>query len=286
MFSWYEYALLALLLLGAQRFLYKVAAEKKYQTTWITFSFMATVTFLSAGVYFFQQKPVDAPWILFGVSLVNSGAFLLATVAHIEALKYLPTHTVYTIIRLNVVVIVILSILIFQDKLGGIQVVGILFAVGAMMILTREVQRENVVSSKSRKGFVLALIALVAGAAASISSKFAALYTDKMAFMALSYLISMFGALGLKHWFQKEDVGGGFIKSLPIGVAMGILNFAGFYAFLTALTTGPLSIIAAITGMHFVIAILLSMLIYKEKISRIGFAGVCLTIVSILLLKL
>jgi hypothetical protein len=26
--TWYEYALLALLLLGAQRFLYKVAAEK------------------------------------------------------------------------------------------------------------------------------------------------------------------------------------------------------------------------------------------------------------------
>jgi uncharacterized membrane protein len=107
-----------------------------------------------------------------------------------------------------------------------------------------------------------------------------------MAFMALSYLISMFGALGLKRRFQKEDAEGGFLKSLPIGVAMGVLNFAGFYAFLTALTTGPLSIIAAITGMHFVIAILLSTLLYKEKVSRIGVAGVCLTVISILLLKL
>jgi multidrug transporter EmrE-like cation transporter len=128
---------------------------------------MATVTLLSAGVFFFQQKPIDALWILFGVSLVNSGAFLLATVTHIEALKHLPTHTVYTIIRLNVVVIVILSILIFNDQLGAIQLVGILFAVGAMVLLTRQVQGDTVVSLKIRKGFVLSLIAVLAGAAAS-----------------------------------------------------------------------------------------------------------------------
>lgn len=283
--TWYEYTLLALLLLGTQRFLYKVTAEKRYQTTWTTFSFMSTVTFLSAVIFFFQQKPIDAPWILLGVSFINSAAFLLATVTHIEALKYLPTHTVYTIIRLNVVVVVILSMLIFHDQLGWIQAVGILLAMGAMVLLTQEVRENKVVASNRKKGFVLALMSLVAGAAAAISSKTAALYTDKMAFIALSYLMGMFGALGLRRWFHQKEGNGGFLNSLPLGVAMGILNFAGFYAFLAALTTGPLSIIAAITGMHFVIAIVLSRLVYKEKISRIGFTGVCLTILSILLLK-
>lgn len=284
--TWYEYALLALLLLGSQRFLYKVAAEKKYQTAWTTFSFMATVTLLSTVVFFFQETSHSDLSKLFWISLINSGAFLIGTVTHIEALKYLPTHTVYTIIRLNVVVIVVLSILIFQDQLGWMQGLGILFAVGAMVLLTREARGEAVISPKSQKGIFFALISLGAGAAAAISSKFAAMYTDKMAFIALSYFMGMLGALGLKQWSRKKDTDGGFLKTLPIGVAMGLLNFAGFYAFLTALTTGPLSVIAAITGMHFVIAIVLSMLIYKEKISRIGIAGVCMTIISILLLKL
>ncbi len=284
--TWYEYALLALLLLGIQRFLYKVAAEKSYQTAWTTFSFMATVTLISGGFFLFQGAQVKAPGNLFFVSLVNSGAFLLATVTHIEALKYLSAHTVYTIIRLNVVVVVLLSMLIFQDRLEWLQGVGVCFAVGAMVVLSREVQHERGVPSKSRKGFFLALVALMAGAAAAVSSKFAALYTNKMAFIALSYLMGTVGALGMQHWTQKGLTGGGFLRSLPIGIAMGILNFAGFYAFLMALTTGPLSIIAAITGMHFVIAIVLSRVIYNEKISRIGIAGICLTVLSILLLKL
>lgn len=54
--SWYFPALLALLLLGIQRFFYKVAAENKYPTEWVTFSFMATVTLLSAGAYFSRDQ--------------------------------------------------------------------------------------------------------------------------------------------------------------------------------------------------------------------------------------
>jgi drug/metabolite transporter (DMT)-like permease len=67
---------------------------------------------------------------------------------------------------------------------------------------------------------------------------------------------------------------------------MGGFNFAGFYLFLYALERGPLSLIAAMVGMHFVIAIVLSAVIFHEKIKPAGFAGILLTVISILLIRI
>ena len=66
---------------------------------------------------------------------------------------------------------------------------------------------------------------------------------------------------------------------------MGVLNFFGFYAFLTALETGPLSIIALITGMHFVIAVVLSVLLYREKMNSRRVLGIVLTLLAVFLMQ-
>ena len=49
--SWYTFAIIALFLMGVQRFLYKVSAEKRCNTAWTTFSFMATVAILSSILF-------------------------------------------------------------------------------------------------------------------------------------------------------------------------------------------------------------------------------------------
>ena len=61
---------------------------------------------------------------------------------------------------------------------------------------------------------------------------------------------------------------------------MGLINFVGFYFLLRALSVGPLSIIISITGMYFVIAIILSAWIYKERLTIFGIAGIVLTVIS------
>jgi uncharacterized membrane protein len=53
-----------------------------------------------------------------------------------------------------------------------------------------------------------------------------------------------------------------------------------------ALSKGPLSLVASITGMHFVVSVLLSILIYREKLTSARVVGFFLTILSIVLLSL
>lgn len=284
--SWYVPALLALLLIGIQRFFYKVAAERKYPTEWVTFSFMATVTLLSAGAYFSKHHHEASIGILLAVALINSASFLVATVSHIEALKYVPANIAYSIIRLNVLVVAVFSIFYFKEQISLLQILGLLVAVVAMILLTTQMGADTTTAKRRRQGAVFIFLALLGGSTASVSSKFAAMYSDKFAFMALSYLIGMIGSLGITKALSYDKARQKRSAAVGLGILMGGFNFAGFFAFLYALERGPLSLIAAIVGMHFVIAIVLSAVIYHEKIKPVGLLGILLTVISIILIRI
>ena len=283
---WYLYSILALLLMGTQRFLYKVSAERGCNTAWTTFSFMATVTVLSFAAYLIIRPPVPDILLLLLIGFLNSASFAMGTISHMEALKHLPAGVVYPVIRLNAVIVVVFSILFFHDRVSRFQVLGIIVAMTVIYILTRSVQGEQETCGSRRLGFVLVAIALASGAVASVTSKFATIYTDKIAFMAVSYFLGTLFSFGLRKRLETGASTSNLRDALLIGLFMGLLNFVGFYCFLQALGTGPMSVIVSIMGMHFVIGILLSAVIYKERLTGLRILGIGLTIVSVLLLRL
>ncbi len=88
--NWYALSMIALFLMGIQRFLYKVSAQRGCNSSWTTFTFMGTVTFLSAISLFISCETLaPIPFLVF-IALVNSLSFTLATMTHMEALKHLP----------------------------------------------------------------------------------------------------------------------------------------------------------------------------------------------------
>ena len=246
---------------------------------------MATVALLSSVLFFFRRE--SAPNLVYSLimGILNSGAFLLATMMHIEALKRLPASIVYSIIRLNVVVVVLFSIIYFQDRPTLNQFAGIVLAAIVILLLTRQAGAEGPSVSQNKRGLILVFVSLFCGAIASISSKFAAMHTNPLSFMAISYLFSTLFAIGFRNRLQHGPVHAKIKEALAIGFSIGIVNFAGYYALLKALSIGPLSIVISIIGLHFVIAILLSILIYKEKLTPSVITGISLTILSVILLR-
>lgn len=284
-FGWFNLAVLSLLLLGSQRFLYKVSAERQCNTAWTTFSFMGTVSILSTSVFVVSKTALDRPLFLLFISFVNSAAFLTATMTHIEALKNIPTSVAYPIIRLNAVIVVLFGIFYFNDRLTRYQAAGILLAMAVMIMLTREVQAREGIFKKKGRGMAFVFISMMAGAVASISSKFAALHTDTVAFIAVSYIMSTVFSYMLKDRMETDSTKKNHREALFLGVVMGLVNFGGYYSFLKALSTGPLSIVVSITGMHFVISVTLSAIIFHEKLTPLRVIGVCMTVLSIVLLR-
>jgi len=283
--NWYVLSMVTLVLMGMQRFLYKVSAERECNTAWTTFSFMATVTVLSVVFFLSLKESVSDARMLLLTAGINSASFVLGTITHIEALKNVPSGVVYPIIRLNLVVVVLFSILFLHERVSLHQVLGILLAIGVIVILTRDTEEVKGSVRSVRKGLFLVFVSLVSGSVASISSKFAAVYSNKLGFMALSYFLGTVFSAALIRKSGKEGARGNRKDAIRIGLLMGLINFVGFYTFLAALSVGPLSIIVSITGMHFVIAVVLSVIVYKEKLSGMRIVGMGLATASILFLR-
>ena len=283
--NWYILSMISLIFMGTQRFLYKVSAQRGCNTAWTTFTFMGTVTVLSVIFLFFTPEPVSGIPFLLLISLVNSVSFTAATMTHIEALNYLPSSVAYPIIRLNAAVVVIFSILFFSDRPSGYQVIGILIAILVVTLLAREPDDQETSSRDIQKGFFLVAVCVVCGATASISSKYAAIHSNKMAFMALSYLMGTLFSFAFREHLETKPEGTGHADAVIIGIVMGLLNFVGFYAFLSALAIGPLSIIISIMGLHFVIPVILSTVIYSERLTPFRILLVLMTVVSVIFLK-
>ncbi|EFK10125.1 putative membrane protein [delta proteobacterium NaphS2] len=284
--NWYTFATIALLFLGVQRFLYKVSAERRCNSAWTSFSFMATVALLSTILFFALDEKVRNFGFLLFIAFANSLTFFIATMSNMEALKHIPASVAYPVIRLNAAIVVIFSIFYFGDNLSLFQFTGILLAMCAVVILARDTAEKNEIAKNTRIGFLFVGISILAGALAAISSKFAALHANKMAFMATSYTMATLMSFAFRKKAQSADANTNHRDALLIGFFMGLINLAGFYCYLKALSTGPLSIVTSVTAMHFVIAIILSVLIYREKLNRWRITGIFLTIASIVLLRL
>jgi len=247
---------------------------------------MTTVTLLSAILFLVSNALLtNIPFLLF-IACVNGIAFVLGTVTHIEALKYLPAGVAYPLIRLNAVIVIIFSIIFFNDRVSAYQVIGIVLALIVMVILSRQPEDQNLPTGNSRRGLILVAIALLSSAVASISCKFAAVHTNRLAFMAVSYFWGTLFSLGLTKRKMAEEADPDHTEALLLGFIMGLLNFLGFYSFLKALSLGALSLIVSITGLHFVIAIVLAVLIYKEALTPARVFGILLAIVAVVFLRI
>jgi len=284
--NWFFLTVVCFFLYGIQRFLYKVSAERNCNTALTTLSFMGTVALLSSVFWFSSDEALkNLTWLL-ALAAINSLTFFVDTVVTIEALRYLPTTIVYPMTRMNTVLVVIFSLLYFKDSLNGYQVTGIILAISVILTLTRFSEEDRKMSRDFRKGFLLIGLAVVSGAVAAVSSKFAALYTNSMAFIALTYSLSMLFSLGLQKPFEKGGASRRYGEALLIGLLVGLVNFAAFVALLQALKTGPLSIIVPVVGMNFVLANILAVVFYREKLTILKTSGILMTVLSLLLMKL
>jgi len=281
MSPWYLYSIAALLLLGGQRFLYKVAAERNCSSPLTTAVFMGTVTILSTVLFFVSGENAGSLVTLGLLSLVNAAAFALATVAHMEALRHLPATVTFPLTRLSLLVVVLFSLLYFGERLAPLQWAGVLAGLAVVGVLAGEAGAAVRPDGSRRTGLLLVGLCILGGALAAISSKLAAIATSKAAFMALSYLLATGFSLAIDRRWGRKKSDGNRAEALRLGVVMGLLNFCGFYAFLTALETGPLSVIALISGMHFVIAIALSLLLYRERMTPRRLLGIGLTLLAV-----
>lgn len=316
MIGWYTYALMSLVCYGLQGFLYKVSAKKECDTAWTMFFFMSTVSILAAGSFFWvgEKGGEMVPFLI--LSVLNAIFFFIVTMASMEALKYVPTNVFYPIMRSSVVLVILFSVLYIGERPSIIQGLGMAISLFVIVFLSGKREREMIPKTDYGRAIVLIPIAFLAGAVVTVVIKYASDLDARYAFIVFSYGINAVLSFLLLDKLQGENEPPPSVppkerssignrspsrhrrnsisritnrdkrKPMIIGVAIGIVNFLGFVTLLRAFASGPLSIAATLIGMAFVIPIVLSFIIYKERITLPRVAAILLAIGATVLLGL
>ena len=281
------FTFIALFAFGFQTFLYKVSAARNCNTAKTTLSFMITVFILSFAFWIITKQPLGEIKFLIFFAVINAIAFLATTTTRINALKYIPTSISYPIIRVSTIFVVAFSILYFKDSLSYYQFAGIILAVAVVFILYRNDKEDKIKNFKL--GLSLTLIAMITSALTTTAQKFAAIHVNKLSYITLSYIINIFLVLILNKQIAgkvKSNTQKSKRDAWMIGFLIGLFNFVGFFCVLQAYSMGPLSIIAPLHDLNFVIAIILATIVYKEKLTKRRILGVILSVVSVVLLSI
>jgi transporter family protein len=75
------------------------------------------------------------------------------------------------------------------------------------------------------------------------------------------------------------------IPGFTLSLAIGILGFFGAFMYLVAVSRGPLTLVAPVTALYPMIAILLGIIFFQEALSIKQGIGIALSLVSIYLIS-
>jgi bacterial/archaeal transporter family protein len=130
---------------------------------------------------------------------------------------------------------------------------------------------------------LLTILTLLAWGFWAFLPKIAIRYIDPysaMVYQALGGILVGFGVLIFMKFKVQFNIPG-----FSYGLAVGLLGFIGAFLYLLAVSKGPLSLVAPISAMYPIFAILLSLIFLNEAVSPRQGVGIALSVVAMYLIS-
>ncbi len=282
--DWFILVILATVLFGLQSFIYQRIAIKNANKYLVTFIFLFTVFALTLIVNFVQGISfINLPKTIVLASLFAI-FFYIVTILQMKALEYLPSNLVFPITSSSVFLTVLYSLFFFRESLSLFQGTGIILIFTSLVLIKRSIPEKDK-KVNGLRGFIIALIVIIPASGMAIVNKYAATGTSLLSFILLNYLFSSIIAL-TAFSIKRPKVEINLRTSLLLGVFLGVINFVAYFAFLSAMQVGPLSIISPIQSMFVLVTVFLSKIFHKEELKFKQLFLVCLSIIGVVLLRI
>jgi len=288
--EWFVYTLASTIIYGIINFTYKAAAVHDLPSHRIINISAATVSVISLLlIVFLKSEFTNWQDILFFAG-INSAFFGLGSVVKIQSLKYIPTSFAFPIGKLNSVLLIIYAIFLFGDNPTIREWSGIVLSFGVLAFISLNIKSDAKVGDRKLqyKGLAFAVIGAFSTSISMLAGKYASSEVPKLNYIFVSYtLVFVYTTIiGQTFYRQQKDKKKQKKKIYSYGFIAGILNFGGYFLVLMAFETGPLSLIQGISSNAFIIPVILSVIIFREKFTIKNAIVIMLSIISILLIKL
>lgn len=221
-------------------------------------------------------------WCFFGSGVCSLVFFSLC---YFEAIKLSSMSVAAVLLYLAPVFVMLMSALLFKDKITLLKILAIFFSVGGCAFVS------GIAGGVLNVSLIAVLYGVGSGfgyALYSIFSKYAlkygyssltiTAYTFLFAFLALVFIADL-GKVGSVAFLNAQNTA----LSLLTGVVSAVIPYVLYTKGLEYIQAGKASVIASVEP---VCATVLSVLIYEEKLGAVQVVGIFLVIFSIVLLEL
>lgn len=250
--------------------------------TIVVLAFSVLMTFITGA--FQDLHLITAKSILF---LILSGLATGASwICYFKALSMGDVNKVVPIDKSSTVLSVLLAVIFFQETNNlFVKLIGtLLLAVGIFLMV--EKQKSTVVHEK-RQWVVYAVLSAVFASLTSILAKIGIENVDSnlattirtCIVLIMAWLIVF--AKGKQNQIKKIDK-----KELLFICLSGIATGASWLCYYYAIQNGIVSVVVPIDKLSVVVSILFSYIVFKEKLSKKAFAGLCLMVAGTLLMAI
>ncbi len=280
--DWFALSLIAMVLYGIQNFIYKIVAEKNLNTGLVLMSSFTTAGVLSGVLLYFNFVPLAGIHI-FVFAAIQASFYLMSRYVKIESFRYLPTVVALPISRTHFAITALLGIIILKEQYTQNTILGISLFLIVVLILSGNNAKKGITAPNFRAGFALAVATAIFTTVSEFMVKIAATQYNVLLFMFLSYvwLILPSHLLNLKQGSSKSNR-----KScIVFGFLIGLFNFASFFTVMSALKTGPASVIFPVIGLNMLVTVFLAVIVYHEKITSRRLVALVLSVLAIFLLR-
>ena len=279
---WLYLAFASALLLGGYDVAKKIAL-KKNGVMWVLFSISALSTLILVPWF----KAADAP----GEYMLLVPKAFLVTISWISGLygmKYLPLTTVSIIKASRPAFVIVLSILLFAERLSPLQWCAVALVLASLLLLGRS-SRDTGNASASVRGWLCMGLSVLSGVASALYDKYAVTQMDPVFVLCWSNLfIAVLMGLVLAFQSLREGEGRQRFKADPMLLVAAVVIVGADALYFIALSQegSMLSIISLVRRFSILVTFAISALIFKEKNLRSKALPLLLMILSMLCLCL
>jgi uncharacterized membrane protein len=279
---WFTWALLSSLTFGIAGFLMKVSSASRGSVIHTLWALYLTGTLGFAWwIWVFGEFRLDGAVLLGGmaIGLGSAGGNWLFMLA----LEKGPASLTSPLVNTNILLIILLSILFFGESLSGTETVGVILLVAAIVLIP--IDPNETLAITDRRWYLLVLVATLL-----FTFRNGGLKVTEEAGLA-GEVILFYGYLFSWLWMllemrrHRRDLAA-MKRGLSWGGLAGIFSFVGMQLYAIALIEGPASIVAPLFATNSLVVALLSILLFKERLSLIQTLALFLLVSGLIITRL
>lgn len=282
---WFILALISFLTFGLGGFMMKVSSYHRGSDQHLLWGlyFTGTLGFLTWMLY------TDSTFI--SIDILLSGIIIgfgsaIGNLLFMKALELGPASLTSPLININIVLTIAMSIFIYGEQIQWIEAVGIIMLISAVSLLP--IDPNESLRIDNPRWYILIILATLLFFLRNGGLKI----TEEMGLpnTPILFISYLFGLI----WFTVDIL---IKKSVPLthpqaklglqwGLAAGIFSFAGLQFYALALQYGPASIIAPIFAANSLVVAILSIWLYKERLSFVQTGALLLLFLGLIFIRL